>query len=76
MPWPAADILKQHTEDRALKQYCLQYMRSTGSFEYTVNCLRQLEKRALEQIAELGGNEALVAIIRDLSKVYSGGAST
>jgi len=39
----------------------------TKSFEYTVSVLRVLERQAREEIARLGGNAKLEAIIDALS---------
>ncbi|EDQ91858.1 uncharacterized protein MONBRDRAFT_35977 [Monosiga brevicollis MX1] len=72
------NILKQRTDDRDLKLHCLRCMERTGSFTYThrfytlrqVDVLNDLERTARAQIAELGGNDTLVAILDTLSKLH------
>lgn len=63
-------ILKQRTTDINLKRHCLDCMRRTSSFEYTVKELNRLEQRARELIAELGGNPILVAIVDKLCVLH------
>ena len=54
------NILKQRTTDVDLKKHCLDCMKRTGSFEYTIKELNKLEEQARAMIESLGGNEILV----------------
>lgn len=47
------NILKQKTEDIEVKKYAVQYMESTGSFEYCRLVLRELKRKALGMIETL-----------------------
>jgi hypothetical protein len=46
-------------------------MERTGSFDYTVEYLRRVEKQARDVIASLGGNDLLTTIVDSLSTVYA-----
>ncbi|KAI1200321.1 terpenoid synthase [Nemania serpens] len=50
------NILKQKTTDVEVKRYAVEYMRSTGSFEYTKEVLDILIERARKTTDELDGN--------------------
>jgi len=63
-------ILKQRTSDVDLKRHCLTLMESTKSFEYTRNTLNDLEMETRKLIAELGGNDELIAIVDHLCKLH------
>ena len=68
------NILKQHSEDIPVKHYAVGYMRDqTKSFEYTESFLNDLHKLACDQIADFGGNPALLAILEKL-KVQGNGS--
>jgi geranylgeranyl diphosphate synthase type 3 len=47
------NILRQRTTDDEVKRYAVQYMESTGSFEYTKNVVRELKTKASNLIAAL-----------------------
>ncbi|OKP12952.1 Geranylgeranyl pyrophosphate synthase [Penicillium subrubescens] len=47
------DILKQRSEDDAVKLRAVQYMESTGSFQYCRETLAQLTKQARSHVKEL-----------------------
>ncbi len=47
------NILKQKTEDIEVKKYAVQYMESTGSFEYCRLVLRELKRKALGMVETL-----------------------
>eukprot|EP00045_Choanoeca_perplexa_P003190 m.29028 g.29028 ORF g.29028 m.29028 type:complete len:308 (-) comp11915_c0_seq1:77-1000(-) len=64
------NILKQRTSDVDLKKHCLVCMEKTGSFAYTRKVLCDLEATARQQIADMGGNEGLIAIVDHLSTIY------
>ena len=63
------NILKQRTMDNDIKRYAVDYMRLSGSFEYTENKLRSLMAEILEDVAALPPNPALIAILSALSKL-------
>ena len=58
------DILKQQTNDIALKMSAVEYLQhTTGSFKYTISVLDMLELQMRQEIMRLGGNPALEKII-------------
>ncbi|KAI9203490.1 geranylgeranyl pyrophosphate synthase [Polychytrium aggregatum] len=65
------NILRQRTKDVSVKQYAIKLLEDNGSFEYTRNYLFDIEKKALDEIARLGGNPALEGIIGFLRTEYS-----
>eukprot|EP00056_Hartaetosiga_gracilis_P013456 m.222025 g.222025 ORF g.222025 m.222025 type:complete len:303 (-) comp13849_c2_seq1:2929-3837(-) len=64
------NILKLHTDDMKLKRHCLDCLKKTNSFEYTIKELNKLEKQAREMIADLGGNDILMKILDHLSVLH------
>eukprot|EP00049_Salpingoeca_infusionum_P010415 m.178558 g.178558 ORF g.178558 m.178558 type:complete len:342 (+) comp14639_c0_seq36:156-1181(+) len=64
------NILKQRTEDIDLKKHCLECMRKTGSFEYTIGVLNELETQARARIQDLGGNPILTKILDALCVLH------
>jgi geranylgeranyl diphosphate synthase type 3 len=62
--------LKQRTTDYDVKKYAISLMERTKTFEATVVKLKELEKQARDEIARLGGNKLLEAILDYLSKDY------
>jgi len=48
------NILRQKSEDEAVKRYTIQIMESTGSFEYTRQKLVSLTARARAMLSRLG----------------------
>ncbi|KAJ0414744.1 isoprenoid synthase domain-containing protein [Aspergillus carlsbadensis] len=51
------NILRQKTEDEAVKRYAIRILEQTGSFEYTRKKLRDLTTRAREMLAGLRESE-------------------
>jgi geranylgeranyl pyrophosphate synthase len=51
------NILRQKTEDEAVKRYAIRILEQTGSFEYTRQKLRKLTARARELLGELTRRE-------------------
>jgi geranylgeranyl diphosphate synthase type 3 len=64
------NILKQRTDDIELKKHCLECMKRTKTFEYTIDVLNDLEKKARKCIEDLGGNPILVGILDVLCKLH------
>lgn len=62
-------ILKQRTENKHIKQYCVDCMEKTGSFAYTRQTLQKLEAKAYGLITSLGGNVQLENLVKHLSKM-------
>lgn len=60
------NILKQRTTDRDIKRYAVEYMRLSGSFEYTEQKLRSLMKEIHEDVSAFAPNEALNRILQAL----------
>lgn len=65
---PSIDILQKRTDSNELKRHAVSIMRDrTHSFDYTLKVLRQLEKQVRDEVARLGGNPLLEAIVEQLS---------
>eukprot|EP00123_Amoebidium_parasiticum_P000656 comp11520_c0_seq1/m.5968 comp11520_c0_seq1/g.5968 ORF comp11520_c0_seq1/g.5968 comp11520_c0_seq1/m.5968 type:complete len:319 (-) comp11520_c0_seq1:418-1374(-) len=64
------NVLKKQTEDIDVKKYCLDYMRKMGSFTYTREYLEQLADELTRQIAALGSNPDLEALIQKLRQAH------
>ncbi|CAG8471036.1 8482_t:CDS:2 [Racocetra fulgida] len=62
-----AEFIEMHTTSIDLKQYAINIMNDTGSFEYTRNYLAKTENSVHEKIKTLGGNPLLENIIDLLS---------
>lgn len=58
------NILKQRTENVNLKQYAVQLMKETGSFEYTKQACLKLYEKMNVMIQNLGGNQKLSGIVQ------------
>jgi len=69
-------ILRQRTEDLDVKKYCVEQMERLGSFEYTRTVLVELEGRVVQEIAALGENPFLSALVVELRKIYLTEASS
>ncbi|XP_028033153.1 geranylgeranyl pyrophosphate synthase [Bombyx mandarina] len=59
-------ILRQRTRDVEVKRYCITLLEKLGSFRYTRGILNDLDARAREEVARLGGNPQLEALLDDL----------
>ncbi|RHZ64646.1 hypothetical protein Glove_321g22 [Diversispora epigaea] len=57
------NILKQHTTSIDLKHYAVKLMKESGSFEYTLNYLAQVDQHVRDMIHKLGGNPKLESIM-------------
>jgi len=64
------DILAMNTEDVTIQKRAIDYIKSTGSFEYSVNYLRVLEKQLHDSLKVMGGNDVLSAVINKLADAY------
>ncbi|KAI1285744.1 Geranylgeranyl pyrophosphate synthase [Halotydeus destructor] len=60
------NILKQRTKSLELKKYAVQLLQASGSFEYTLNILNKLDSETRAEIALLGGNDHLIALLNEL----------
>ncbi|TID18972.1 terpenoid synthase [Venturia nashicola] len=49
------NILKQKTQDEAVKKYAVAYMEKMGSFEYSTAVVKVLGEEALQMVADLEG---------------------
>lgn len=61
------NILRRHTEDVETKKHAVEYMKSTGSFDYTLSTLTDIKKQIDQHLAEFGGNAALTQIVQHLA---------
>ncbi|KAJ8733491.1 hypothetical protein PYW08_001789 [Mythimna loreyi] len=59
-------ILRQRTRDLEVKRYCITILEKIGSFAYTRNTLKSLDEEARREVARLGGNPQLEALLDDL----------
>ncbi|KAI5287814.1 geranylgeranyl pyrophosphate synthetase [Ascosphaera aggregata] len=57
------NILKQRTRDAEVKKYAVNYMRQTGSFEYTRSRVRELAELAEKIIGDIDGKMGQVSQI-------------
>ncbi|XP_015588367.1 geranylgeranyl pyrophosphate synthase isoform X1 [Cephus cinctus] len=60
------NILRQRTKDVEVKRYCVSLLEKFGSFAYTRTVLRELDKKARDEIERLGGNPFLIKILDGL----------
>eukprot|EP00462_Mataza_sp_D1_P021937 CAMPEP_0175145210 /NCGR_PEP_ID=MMETSP0087-20121206/14620_1 /TAXON_ID=136419 /ORGANISM="Unknown Unknown, Strain D1" /LENGTH=361 /DNA_ID=CAMNT_0016429883 /DNA_START=17 /DNA_END=1102 /DNA_ORIENTATION=+ len=60
------NILKKKTSDVNLKKHAVEYMKSLGSFDFTVSTLQALRDSILEEITTLGGNPLLEKLMHKL----------
>lgn len=59
-----ADVLQKRPTTPTLKVHTINYLRKhTKSFEYTLSVLSNLEAQTRSEIARLGGNRGLEAIM-------------
>jgi len=65
------NILKQRTEDQALKKHAIDFMENVGAFQYTRGILEQMNTQIREQIVQFGGNEQLVQLMDFLEQSKS-----
>ena len=67
-PENSLDVLRQRPTDVETKAWAVSYMKeSTASFQYTESVLQTLMQQAKEEIARLGGNDALSRILEKLA---------
>ncbi|CAH0702732.1 unnamed protein product [Spodoptera exigua] len=59
-------ILRQRTRDLEVKRYCITILERLGSFAYTRETLHGLDEEARREVARLGGNPHLEALLDDL----------
>lgn len=60
------NILKQHSEDVNLKKCAVEIMRESGSFEFTLKALKELDVSIAAEIQRLGGNSILSMVMKKL----------
>lgn len=61
------DIVRQRTKDVELKRFAVRLMEKSGSFDYTVRVLNDLEQAIRGEIDRLGGNRLLTTFVDSLS---------
>ncbi|XP_068631504.1 terpene synthase isoform X2 [Battus philenor] len=59
-------ILRQRTRDVEVKRYCVSLLERLGSFKYTRDALEALDADARAEVAHLGGNPLLEALLDEL----------
>ena len=64
---PRTEILRQRTKDTELKRFAVRLMQQSGSFDYTLRVLNELEQAIREEIDKLGGNSLLMSFVESLS---------
>ncbi|XP_035233350.1 geranylgeranyl pyrophosphate synthase-like isoform X2 [Stegodyphus dumicola] len=60
------NIIRQRTTDVEIKKYAVDLMEKMGSFEYSRNVLKDLDTQARQEIARLGHNSFLIAVLDEL----------
>lgn len=60
------NILRRRTEDIETKKHAVEYMKSTGSFDYTLKTLKEIRLQIDERLSMLNGNPALTKIVQHL----------
>jgi geranylgeranyl diphosphate synthase type 3 len=60
-------VLQKRTTSTSLKRHTVEHLANvTGSFAYTRGVLRELERQVRDEVARLGGNRMLEAILGKL----------
>ncbi|CAG9136899.1 Geranylgeranyl pyrophosphate synthase [Plutella xylostella] len=59
-------ILRQRTRDTEVKRYCISLLEKFGSFQYSRDTLQRLDAEARAEVARLGGNPHLEALLDEL----------
>ncbi|XP_012283446.1 geranylgeranyl pyrophosphate synthase isoform X2 [Orussus abietinus] len=60
------NILRQRTKDVDVKGYCVNLLEKFGSFSYTRKVLKELDKKARDEVERLGGNPLLMDVLDEL----------
>ena len=60
------NIIRQRTNDLEVKKYCVSLLDKFGSFKYTLQILDELDLKVRQEIAKLGGNVHLIALMDEL----------
>lgn len=60
------NILRQRTTSVDVKQYCISLLEKFGSLDYTYKVLEDLDSKARNEIARLGGNPVMESILDDI----------
>ncbi|CAH2241852.1 jg16241 [Pararge aegeria aegeria] len=60
------NILRQRTQDVQLKKYCVSLLEKVGSLQYTRDVLAKLDRAARAEVARLGGNPQMEAVLDEL----------
>ncbi|CAH2241851.1 jg16240 [Pararge aegeria aegeria] len=60
------DILRQRTQDVAVKKHCIALLDKVGSLQYTRGVLENLDRSARAEVARLGGNPDMEAVLDEL----------
>jgi len=59
-------IIRQRTVDIEVKKFCISLLESSGSFSYTLSVMSDLDESIRAEIARLGGNATLEAVMDEL----------
>eukprot|EP00093_Oithona_nana_P010942 10942.XXX_250439_251362_1 [CDS] Oithona nana genome sequencing. len=60
------NIIRQRTNDLEVKKYCVSLLDKYGSFKYTLQVMEELDQKVRQEIAKLGGNSNLIALMDEL----------
>lgn len=66
-------ILKQRSDDAAVKQFAVDCIKSTDRFGYCQHRMASLLRQAREQIRSLAGNDSQLEMILDLLEIKPSG---
>lgn len=61
-------ILRRRPEDIETKKHAVEYMKTTGSFEYTLTVLEEIKTSIVQHVTALGGNDAVLKIVQVLER--------
>lgn len=64
--------MKQKTTETEVKTYAVQLMKRAGSFDYTIDRIRAIERMVLHELRKLGGNTALKSLVQMLIEIDVG----
>lgn len=59
-------ILRQRTEDVEVKKFCIGLLEEAGSFDYTREVMRGLDREITGEIERLGGNPVISRVMAEL----------
>lgn len=65
-----SNILRQKPKSAAVKKYFISLLKKSGSLDYTVQVVLDIEKQIREEIQKLGGNPDLISLLDERQKTF------